>query len=99
MHLERGMLVRWVGRVGHWVCEGAMLLQWWQFSRMALMAAVMPGQNTVLSAHAVIEVTPRCDEWSIVRMYWCSKGTVTIWTLKRRTPYINSVEVWMAGRS
>ena len=38
-----------------------------QFSRRALMAGVMPGQNTVVSARAVVEVTPCCAEWSIVR--------------------------------
>ena len=40
------------------------------------MAVVMPGQNTVLSAHAVIEITPWCAEWSIVRTVPGSGGTL-----------------------
>ena len=31
-----------------------------------LMAGVMPGQNTVLLAHAIIEVMPWCAECKIV---------------------------------
>ena len=35
-----------------------MRLQWLQVSHRAMMAVVMPGQNTVLSARVVMEVTP-----------------------------------------
>ena len=54
------MLVARSERAGGW--EGAMRLQWLQVARRAVMAGVMPGQNTVDSARAVMEVTPWCAE-------------------------------------
>ena len=38
------------GNGGALGCEGAMVLQWLQFSRRAVMEGVMPGQKTDYSA-------------------------------------------------
>ena len=53
-----------------------MRLQWLQVSRRAMMAGVMPGQNTVLSAHAVMGVTPWWAECKTVRMCWRREGGI-----------------------
>ena len=44
-----------------------MQLQWLQVSCRAMMAGVMPGQNTVFLAHAFMEVTPWCAECKTFR--------------------------------
>ena len=43
-------------------CEGAILLQWLHWFRMAAIAGVMPGQNTKASARDVIDDVPWCAE-------------------------------------
>ena len=35
-----------------------MRLQWWQWVRKAVIAGVIPGQKTVVSARVIMEVTP-----------------------------------------
>ena len=44
-----------------------MQFQWLQVSSSVMMAGVMPGQNTVLSAYAFMEVTAWCGECKAVR--------------------------------
>ena len=61
--------------------EGAIRLQWLQWVRSAVMAEVMPGQKTVDSARASIEVTPWCAECNTVSMCWRSEGGIMIRSL------------------
>ena len=56
----------------------AMRLQWLQVSRRAMMAGVMPGQNTVLSVRAFMEVTPWCAECRTVRTCCRREGGMTV---------------------
>ena len=42
------------------------------------MARVMPGQNTVLSAPAIMEVTPWCAECNTVKICCLSEGGMTM---------------------
>ena len=55
-----------------------MRLQWLQVSHRARMALVMPGQNTVLSARAVMEVTPWCAECKTVKICCLRDGGMTM---------------------
>ena len=63
-----------------------MRLQWPQLALRDVMAGVMPGQNTVDSARAVMEVTPWCAKCSTVRMCCRSEGGMTIRCLYKMTP-------------
>ena len=47
-----------MGRGGALGCEGAIRLQCWQDSLIARIAGVIPGQKTVASARAFMELTP-----------------------------------------
>ena len=58
-------------------CDGAIRLQWLQFSRTAFMAGVMPGQKMDASARAIMEVTPWCAECNVARMFSRSSGGIT----------------------
>ena len=63
-----------------------MRLQWWQLARRAVMAGVIPGQNTVDSAHALMEVTPWWAQCSTLRMCGRRVGGMTILSLYITTP-------------
>ena len=78
-----GGVVGWGGALG---CEGAMRLHWLQLAVWDLMAVVMPGQNTVVSARAVMDVTPWCAECSASRMCCRSDGGMTVRSLYIITP-------------
>ena len=67
-----------VGEGGALRWEGAMRLQWLHVSRKAVMAGVMPGQKTVFSARAVMEVTPWCAECKTVRTCCRREGGMTM---------------------
>ena len=69
------------GNGGALGCEGAMVLQWLQFARRAVMAGVMPGQKTDDSARAVIEVTSWWAEWRISSICCRSEGGMTMQSL------------------
>ena len=82
----RGMLVEWSGGVGHLAVKEPMRLHWLQLAVWDLMAVVMPGQNTVVSARAVMDVTPWCAECSASRMCCRSDGGMTVRSLYIITP-------------
>ena len=69
------------GEGGALGCEGAMQLQWLQFACRAVMVGVMPGQNTVVSARVVMEVTPWFAEWRTDRTCCWSEGGMTMQSL------------------
>ncbi len=48
--------------------DGAIRLQWLQ-DLVARIAAVIPGQNTVASARAFMEVVPWCAEWRMAKIW------------------------------
>ena len=66
--------------------EGAIRLQWLQWSLTAFMAEVMPGQKMNASARAIIAVTPWCAECNVVRTFSRRDGGMTIRSLWRATP-------------
>ena len=61
--------------------EGAIRLQWLQWSLTAFMAEVMHGQKMDASARAIIAATPWCAECNVVRTFSQRDGGMTIRSL------------------